>query len=72
VGKPLSLTAADAHKLGAYRADRAGKSRGGVVVVQEIFGVNHHIRSVSDRLNAESAAIAWARAIRLLDQAMGK
>ncbi|HXW24162.1 MAG TPA: dienelactone hydrolase family protein, partial [Xanthobacteraceae bacterium] len=39
MGKPLSLTAADAHKLGAYRADPAGRSRGGVVVVQEIFGV---------------------------------
>src|SRR6266571_3603801 len=52
MGKPLSLTAADAHKLGAYRADPAGKSRGGVVVVQEIFGVNHHIRSVCDRLAA--------------------
>src|SRR5947209_12923702 len=52
MGKPLSLTAADAHKLSAYRADPAGKSRGGVVVVQEIFGVNHHIRSVCDRLAA--------------------
>jgi dienelactone hydrolase len=52
MGKPLSLTAADAHKLGAYRADPAGQSRGGVVVVQEIFGVNHHIRSVCDRLAA--------------------
>jgi carboxymethylenebutenolidase len=47
MGKPLSLTA-----LGAYRADPAGKSLGGVVVVQEIFGVNHHIRSVCDRLAA--------------------
>jgi len=52
MGKPLSLTAADAHKLGAIGADPAGKSRGGVVVVQEIFGVNHHIRSVCDRLAA--------------------
>jgi carboxymethylenebutenolidase len=52
MGKPLSLTAADAHKLGAYRADPAGASKGGVVVVQEIFGVNHHIRSVCDRLAA--------------------
>ena len=52
MGKALSLTAKDAHRLGAYRADPKGKPRGGVVVVQEIFGVNHHIRSVCDRLAA--------------------
>ena len=52
MGKPLSLTAKDAHRLGAYRADPEAKARGGVVVVQEIFGVNHHIRSVCDRLAA--------------------
>src|SRR5713226_3481973 len=52
MGKPLSLTAKDSHRLGAYRADPAGKPLGGVVVVQEIFGVNHHIRSVCDRLAA--------------------
>jgi carboxymethylenebutenolidase len=49
MGKPLSLTAADAHRLGAYRADPDRRPKGGVVVVQEIFGVNHHIRSVCDR-----------------------
>jgi carboxymethylenebutenolidase len=49
----LTLTAADGHKLGAYRADPAGKPKGGVVVIQEIFGVNHHIRSVCDRLAGE-------------------
>jgi carboxymethylenebutenolidase len=52
MGKPLSLTAKDAHRLGAYRADPARKPLGGVVVIQEIFGVNHHIRSVCDRLAA--------------------
>src|SRR5262249_51916042 len=36
MGKPLSLTAKDAHRLGAYRADPAGKPLGGVVVIQEI------------------------------------
>ena len=52
MGKPLSLTAKDSHRLGAYRADPEGKPRGGIVVVQEIFGVNRHIRSVCDRLAA--------------------
>ncbi len=34
----------------AWRADPAGPSHGAVVVLQEIFGVNAHIRSVADRL----------------------
>jgi carboxymethylenebutenolidase len=52
LGKHLSLTAADQHKLGAYRADPQGTPKGGLVVVQEIFGVNKHIRAVCDRLAA--------------------
>lgn len=53
MGKHFSLTAADNHSLGAYRADPAGKPKGAMVVVQEIFGVNSHIRNVCDRLAAE-------------------
>jgi len=57
----VTLTADDGHSLGAYRADPEGTPRGGVVVVQEIFGVNGHIRSVYDRLAALGyAAIAPA------------
>jgi carboxymethylenebutenolidase len=52
MGGPLSLTARDGHRLDAYRADPASEPRGGIVVLQEIFGVNHHIRSVCDRLAA--------------------
>lgn len=52
MGQHLKLTAADAHTLGAYRADPAGRPKGGMIVVQEIFGVNHHIRAVCDRLAA--------------------
>ena len=52
MGKHFSLTASDNFKLGAYRADPSGKSKGGFVVIQEIFGVNHHIRSVADRFGA--------------------
>jgi carboxymethylenebutenolidase len=53
LGKHFSLTAADSHKLGAYRADPAGSPKGGIVVIQEIFGVNHHIRAVCDRFAGE-------------------
>ena len=52
MGKQFNLTTADKHSLGAYRADPQGKAKGGIVVVQEIFGVNHHIRAVCDRLAA--------------------
>jgi carboxymethylenebutenolidase len=61
LGTTLTLTASDGHKLGAYRADPPGKANGGVVVIQEIFGVNHHIRAVCDRLAAAGyAAVAPA------------
>lgn len=44
----ITLTAADGHALSAYRAEPPGAPRGGIVVVQEIFGVNDHIRKVAD------------------------
>jgi carboxymethylenebutenolidase len=53
MGKMIELTAADGHKLAAYRAEPSGKPRGGIVVIQEIFGVNSHIRSVADGFAAE-------------------
>jgi carboxymethylenebutenolidase len=53
LGKQFSLSAADHHQLGAYRADPQGASKGGIVVIQEIFGVNQHIRAVCDRLAGE-------------------
>lgn len=59
MGRNLSLKAADGFQLGAYRADPAGTPRGRVVVVQEIFGVNRHIRSVCDRL-AQAGYVALA------------
>jgi len=53
LGQHVSLVASDGFKLGAYRAEPSGPAKGGVVVIQEIFGVNHHIRAVCDRLAAE-------------------
>src|SRR5690606_12332373 len=52
MGTTVKLTAADGHPLTAYRADPADAPRGGVVVIQEIYGVNHHNRARSDRLPA--------------------
>ncbi len=51
MGEFIEITAADDHVFSAYRATAGGDRgrRGGVVVIQEIFGVNDHIRSVCDR-----------------------
>jgi carboxymethylenebutenolidase len=53
MGKMIELTASDGHKFAAYRADPAGKPRGGIVVIQEIFGVNSHIKAVTDGYAAD-------------------
>jgi carboxymethylenebutenolidase len=45
--------AADGHELSIYRAEPAGRARGGLVVAQEIFGLNSHIRAVCDDFAAE-------------------
>ncbi|MCP4072047.1 MAG: dienelactone hydrolase family protein [Hyphomicrobiales bacterium] len=58
----VTLTASDGHELGAYRADPEGNPSGAIVVIQEIFGVNSHIRSICDRL-AELGFVAIAPAI---------
>jgi carboxymethylenebutenolidase len=61
VGHDITLKASDAFELGAYRAEPSGAPKGAVVVIQEIFGVNHHIRGVCDRLAGEGyVAIAPA------------
>jgi carboxymethylenebutenolidase len=44
----FELTTSDGHTFSAYRAEPVGTPRGGVVVIQEIWGVNRHIRAVTD------------------------
>ncbi len=48
MGKHIRLMASDGHELAAYQADAGPGARSSVVVAQEIFGVNAHIRSVVD------------------------
>jgi carboxymethylenebutenolidase len=48
MGEWVELVAADGHALSAYRAAAEGERRGGIVVIQEVFGVNGHIRAVCD------------------------
>jgi carboxymethylenebutenolidase len=56
MGEWTKLTAADGHELDAYRAEPSGQARGGIVVIQEIFGVNSHIRALCDEYAGEGYA----------------
>ena len=61
MGKSIRLTAGDGHELDAYQADPEGPPKGAIVIIQEIFGINGHIRSVCDGYAADGyVAIAPA------------
>jgi carboxymethylenebutenolidase len=61
MGRFIELTAGDGFRLSAWRADPVGTPRGAIVVAQEIFGVNSHIRSVCEGFAADGyVAIAPA------------
>jgi carboxymethylenebutenolidase len=62
MGHNIELSASDGHGLAAYLAEPAGTPRGGVVVIQEIFGVTRHIRDVADQY-AAAGYIAIAPAL---------
>jgi len=49
MGKAINIPTSGTQCIGAYLAEPQGKPRGGIVVIQEIFGVNAHIRAVADR-----------------------
>jgi carboxymethylenebutenolidase len=53
MGTKITLKAADGHELDAYIAESSGPARGAIVLIQEIFGVNSHIRSVADGYASE-------------------
>ncbi len=53
MGQWIDLSAADGQTIAAYVAEPAGRPKGAVVVLQEIFGVNPHIRAVADGYAAE-------------------
>ena len=61
MGQQINLNTSGTQCIGAYVAKPEGKPKGGIVVVQEIFGVNAHIRSVADGFAAQGyTAIAPA------------
>ncbi len=53
MGEWTKLKTEDGHELSAYVAKPAGEPVAALVVVQEIFGVNAHIRSVADQYAAQ-------------------
>ncbi len=61
MGSQIKLNTSGMHCIGAYLAKPTGQPKGGIVVVQEIFGVNAHIRGVADGYAAQGyTAIAPA------------
>ena len=61
MGEFVKLVTEDGVDMSAYVARPAGAAKGAVVVVQEIFGINAHIRSIADKYAAEGyVAIAPA------------
>jgi len=56
MGQTIELTADDGHRFSAYRSGPA-QARAGLVVIQEIFGVNAHMRNAADRFAAEGYAV---------------
>lgn len=49
MGSWIELSSTDEHRLSAWHEPPVGSRRGGLVLVQEIFGVNPHIRAVAAR-----------------------
>jgi carboxymethylenebutenolidase len=62
MGQNIELKTKDGQTISAYKAEPDGKPRGGIVVIQEIWGVNSHIRDVADRY-AKEGYLAIAPAI---------
>ena len=62
MSRTTKISAADRHELEVYMPAPAGTPRAGLVVLQEIFGLNQHIRSVADSF-AEAGFLAVAPAL---------
>jgi carboxymethylenebutenolidase len=52
-GRFIGMTMSDGARIQVYHVEPKGERRGGLVVIQEIFGVNAHIRDVCDGYAAE-------------------
>ena len=67
MGSIIRLSASDKHDFTAYLSVPKALPKGGIVVIQEIFGVNSHIKEVTDRIAAAGyLAIAPALFLSLI------
>lgn len=75
MGSRIELTASDGHEFSAWKAAPKGKPKAGIVVIQEVFGVNAHIRDVAERFAKEGyltiAPAVFDRAERGVDLGYG-
>jgi carboxymethylenebutenolidase len=62
MGNEVNINGTDGNSFSAWQAAPAGRPRGAIIVIQEIFGVNRHIRSLCDRY-AEDGYLALAPAL---------
>lgn len=53
MGETIRMTMSDGAEIAVYRAEAAGQRRGGLVLIQEIFGVTGHIREMCDEYAAD-------------------
>jgi carboxymethylenebutenolidase len=53
VGSMIRVKSRDGFEFDAYRAAPQGARRGGVIVIQEIFGLSAHVKEMTDRFGAE-------------------
>lgn len=65
MGQWITIKGADGFAVPAWQAAPEGTARGAIVVLQEIFGVNAHIRTVADRLAARGW---WALAPAMFER----
>ena len=65
MGSKIKLTSSDGHEIGAYVSEPKAPFHSAVVVIQEIFGVNSHIRSIADDYASQGF---WAIAPALFDR----
>jgi carboxymethylenebutenolidase len=52
MGEMIEITAADGHRFAAWRSAPAGRARGGLVLIQEIFGITEQMKRCTDRFAA--------------------
>ena len=62
MGEWIEIEADDGFRMDCYTTKPAGAPKGGILVIQEIFGVNAHIREVADGYAADGY-LAWAPSV---------